>query len=417
MTLFELTALLLTVAAICGFLNEKYVRMPTTIGLMFIASLFSMVLLGLGAMGSGVADSAGRIISQIDFEEALMEGMLCFLLFAGALHMNLENLLSKVRIISFMATIGVVLSTLLVGAATKGIVTMLGIDLPWIYCFLFGALISPTDPIAVVALLKSMGAPKSLETKIVGESLFNDGVGVVVFLVLLKVLTGSEPMTSGYVAKLFIQEAVGGVGIGLILGYIGYRMLKSLDNYSIEVLVTLALVMGGYALSMKLHVSGPLAMVVIGLMMGNIGRVLAMSEKTREHLDTFWELTDEILNAILFVLLGLELIILKITPQSITFGLIAIPLVLFIRLTCVWIPVSLLRRLGQSFIPHVIKLLTWGGLRGGISVALALALPAGKERDLILVATYCVVLFSIIVQGLTMGRLLEKTTGSLSVKS
>lgn len=413
MSLFELTALLLSVAAICGFLNEKYVRMPTTIGLMFIASIFSIGLLVLGAMGSGIATSAEQIISQIDFEEALMEGMLCFLLFAGALHMNLENLLSKVRIISFMATIGVVLSTLLVGAMTKALVTMVGFDLPWIYCFLFGALISPTDPIAVVALLKKMGAPKSLETKIVGESLFNDGVGVVVFLVLLKVLTGTEPMTAGFVTKLFIQEAVGGVGIGLILGYIGYRMLKSLDNYSIEVLVTLALVMGGYALSMKLHVSGPLAMVVIGLMMGNIGRVLAMSEKTREHLDTFWELIDEILNAILFVLLGLELIILNITSQSLIFGLIAIPLVLSIRLICVWIPVSILSRLGEKFIPHAIKLLTWGGLRGGISVALALALPPGKERDFILVATYCVVLFSIIVQGLTMGKLLERTTGDL----
>ncbi len=417
MTLFELAALLITVAAICGFLNEKYIKMPTTIGLMFIASLFSLGLLGLGAMGSGVAEAAEKIISQIDFEEALMEGMLCFLLFAGALHMNLENLLSKARIISFMATIGVVLSTLLVGVLTKGIVTMLGISLPWIYCFLFGALISPTDPIAVVALLKKMGAPKSLETKIVGESLFNDGVGVVVFLVLLKVLTGSEPMTVGFVAKLFLLEAGGGIGIGLILGYVGYQMLKSLDNYSIEVLVTLALVMGGYALSMKLHVSGPLAMVVIGLMMGNIGRVMAMSEKTREHLDTFWELVDEILNAILFVLLGLELIILKVTAQSLTFGIIAIPLVLLIRLTCVWLPVSLLSRFGQKFIPHAIKLLTWGGLRGGISVALALALPAGKERDFILVATYCVVLFSIIVQGLTMGKLLEKTTSDLQTDS
>jgi monovalent cation:H+ antiporter, CPA1 family len=413
MTLFELSALLLTVAAICGFLNEKYVRMPTTIGLMFIASLFSISLLVLGALGSGVAGVAEQIVTQVDFEQALMEGMLCFLLFAGALHMNLENLLSKVRIITIMSTVGVVLSTLLVGVLSKGVLLLIGVELSWIYCFLFGALISPTDPIAVVSLLKKMGAPKSLETKIVGESLFNDGVGVVVFLVLFKVLTGSEPMTASFVAKLFIQEAVGGVFVGLALGYIGYRMLKSLDNYSIEVLVTLALVMGGYALSMKLHVSGPLAMVVIGLMMGNIGRVLAMSEKTREHLDTFWELIDEILNAVLFVLLGLELIILKLTPQSVGFGLIAIPLVLLIRLTCVWLPVSLLRRLGEPFIPHAIKLLTWGGLRGGISVALALALPPGKERDFLLVATYCVVLFSIIVQGLTMGRLLEKTTSDL----
>ena len=414
MTLFELTAMLLTVAAICGFLNEKFIKLPTTIGLMLIASVFSIILLGAEAMGSDLAVAAERIIEQVDFEETLMEGMLCFLLFAGALHMNLENLLSKVRIIGIMASVGVVLSTCLVGVLTKGVIGMMGVELPWIYCFLFGALISPTDPIAVVALLKKVGAPKSLETKIVGESLFNDGVGVVVFLVLYKVLTGAEPMTAGFVAKLFLMEAVGGVMLGLVLGYLGYRMLKVMDNYSIEILVTLALVMGGYALAMKLHVSGPLAMVVIGLMMGNIGRVMAMSEKTREHLDTFWELVDEILNAMLFVLIGLELVILEITPSAIGFGLLAIPLVLFIRFVCVGFPITLFRKLGESFTPHAIKALTWGGLRGGISVALALSLPAGPERNLLLVATYCVVLFSIIVQGLTMERLLEKVKSSMS---
>jgi len=414
MTLFELSAMLLTVAAICGFLNEKFIKLPTTIGLMLIASVFSIILLGAEAMGSDLAVAAERIIEQVDFEETLMEGMLCFLLFAGALHMNLENLLSKVRIIGIMASVGVVLSTCLIGVLTKGVIGMMGVALPWIYCFLFGALISPTDPIAVVALLKKVGAPKSLETKIVGESLFNDGVGVVVFLVLYKVLTGAEPMTAGFLAKLFLMEAVGGVVLGLALGYLGYRMLKTMDNYSIEILITLALVMGGYALAMKLHVSGPLAMVVIGLMMGNIGRVMAMSEKTREHLDTFWELVDEILNAMLFVLIGLELVILEITPSAIVFGLLAIPLVLFIRFVCVGTPIVLFRKLGESFTPHAIKALTWGGLRGGISVALALSLPAGPERNLLLVATYCVVLFSIIVQGLTMERLLEKVKSSMS---
>jgi len=220
-------------------------------------------------------------------------------------------------------------------------------------------------------------------------------------------------MTAGFVAKLFLMEAVGGVVLGLALGYLGYRMLKTMDNYSIEILITLALVMGGYALAMKLHVSGPLAMVVIGLMMGNIGRVMAMSEKTREHLDTFWELVDEILNAMLFVLIGLELVILEITPTAVGFGLVAIPLVLFIRFTCLGIPIALFRKLGESFTPHAVKALTWGGLRGGISVALALSLPAGPERNLLLVATYCVVLFSIIVQGLTMERLLEKVKSAM----
>lgn len=410
MDLFEISALLLGIAAICGFLNEKFFRLPTVIGLMVISSAISICLLIADAFGLGIGEYAEKWIGQIDFEKALMEGMLCFLLFAGALHLNLERLLKRVRIISILATVGVVVSTLMVGVLTKGLFNLLSIEIPWIYCFLFGALISPTDPIAVLALLKQVGAPKSLETKIAGESLFNDGVGVVVFLVLLESLTGHKEMTFSTVAGLFVQEAFGGIALGLVFGFIGFRMLKELENYSIEILVTLALVMGGYALAHKLHVSGPLAMVVIGLMIGNLGRVLAMSDKTREHLDTFWELIDEILNAVLFVLLGLELIILDISPQAILVGTIAIPLVLCCRWICVMTPVTILRKCRIPFNPHAIKVMTWGGLRGGISVALALSLPAGPERQLLLVATYFVVLFSIIVQGLTIGPLLKKAS-------
>lgn len=410
MSVFEISALLLSVAAICGFLNEKYFRLPTTIGLMVISSTISIFLLILNSFGLGIAEAAEKVISQIDFEKALMEGMLCFLLFAGALHLNLESLMKRVKIISILATIGVVVSTLLVGVLTKGLFSIMNVEIAWIYCFLFGALISPTDPIAVLALLKQVGAPKSLETKIAGESLFNDGVGVVVFLVLLETLTGHAPLSAGHVAKLFFQEAVGGIVLGLIFGYAGFQMLKALENYSIEILVTLALVMAGYALAQRMHVSGPLAMVVIGLMIGNLGRLLAMSDKTREHLDTFWELIDEILNAVLFVLLGLELIILELTPVAITIGLVAIPLVLFCRWICVLIPVSILRALKTPFNPHAVKVMTWGGLRGGISVALALTLPEGPERQHLLVATYCVVLFTIIVQGLTIGKLLKKAS-------
>ena len=407
MSLFELSALLLSIAAICGWINHRWLNLPTTIGLMAITSVCSVVMLGLGWMGFEVASAATTGMAQINFEKALMEGMLCFLLFAGALHMNLEDLLSKARIITWMATLGVVLSTLLVGSLTKGLVALFGIELPWIYCLLFGALISPTDPIAVIGLLKKMGAPPSLKTKIVGESLFNDGVGVVVFLALFEALDPDHSMGVKEVLSLFVMEAGGGIVLGLLLGYAGYRMLKQVNHYSIEVLITLALVMGGYAVAMQLHVSGPLAMVVIGLMMGNIGRVMAMSETTREHLDTFWELIDEILNAVLFVLLGLELMILKLNPIYLGIGLATIPLVLACRLTCVWLPVACLRKWGETFHPRAVAILTWGGLRGGISVALALALPSGAERDLILVATYAVVLFSVLVQGLSMGRLLR----------
>ena len=409
MSLFELSAFLISIAAICGWINQRWLGLPTTIGLMAITSVCSLVMLGLGWMGFEVALAAIQGIAQIDFEKALMEGMLCFLLFAGALHMNLEDLFSEAKIITWMATLGVVVSTLLVGTLTKGLVSLFGIELPWIYCFLFGALISPTDPIAVIGLLKKMGAPQSLKTKIVGESLFNDGVGVVVFLALFEALSPDYAMGVKEVLSLFIMEAGGGIVLGLLLGYAGYRILKQVNHYSIEVLITLALVMGGYAVAMKLHISGPLAMVVIGLMIGNIGRVMAMSETTREHLDTFWELIDEILKAVLFVLLGLELMILELKPVYLGIGLTAIPLVLACRLTCVWLPVAFLKKWGETFHPRVVSILTWGGLRGGISVALALTLPTGPERSLILVATYAVVIFSILVQGLSIGRLLDSS--------
>lgn len=410
MDLFEISALLLGVAALCGFINEKFVKLPTTIGLMVISCGLSICLILFDKFGLGVGEFAKSVISQIDFEKALMEGMLCFLLFAGALHLNLERLLKRVKIISILATVGVVVSTGLVGILTKGLFSVFGIEIAWIYCFLFGALVSPTDPIAVLALLKKVGAPKSLETKIAGESLFNDGVGVVVFLVLVEALTGHTELTFSSVAGLFLKEALGGIVLGLIFGYLGFRILKELENYSIEILVTLALVMGGYAVAQKFHFSGPLAMVVMGLMIGNIGRVFAMSDKTREHLDTFWELIDEILNAVLFVLIGLELIILEISPQAILIGLVSIPMVLFCRWVCVLTPVSILRATKVPFNPHAVKVMTWGGLRGGISIALALTLPEGSERELLLVATYCIVLFSIIVQGLTIGPLLKKAS-------
>jgi CPA1 family monovalent cation:H+ antiporter len=287
------------------------------------------------------------------------------------------------------------------------LLNLLEIQAPLIYCLLFGALISPTDPIAVIGIMKGAGTSKSLQTKIVGESLFNDGIGVVVFIVLLGIATGGHEITAGEVGLLFAEEAIGGAILGLLLGMVSYWMLKSVDNYQVEILITLALVVGGYALAGALHTSGAIAMVVAGLLIGNHGRSLAMSEKTREHLDTFWELIDEILNGLLFVLIGLEVLVLTFTSDYLLAGLIMIPLVMLVRFVTVGIPVKLLR-FRRTFTPHVVKIMTWSGLRGGISVALALSIPSHPARDVLLVITYTIVVFSIVVQGLTVGRVIKR---------
>ncbi len=332
--------------------------------------------------------------------------MLSFLLFAGALHVDINDLAKQKWVITLLATGGVVLSTFLVGFLTWHVLDLLGYPTPMIYCLLFGALISPTDPIAVLGILKSAGVPKTLEVKITGESLFNDGVGVVVFLVLLKIAAGGGGITVEEVAWLFFEEAFGGVAFGLIIGSIAYWMLKSVDSYQVEILLTLALVAGGYALATHLHLSGPIAIVVAGLLIGNHGRLFAMSDTTRENLDTFWELVDEVLNSVLFVLIGLEVLILPFTASYLIAGALVVPTVLAARFVSVGVPVTLMRRF-REFSPDVIKIMTWGGLRGGISVALALSLPAVPAREVLLAITYQVVVFSILVQGLTIGRLVR----------
>jgi len=408
MSLFEIAAILITLAALFSYFNERYVGMPTTIGLMFISLVISLGLIGMANIGLDVESRAESILREIDFSELLLHGMLGFLLFAGALHVNLGDLLQQKWIISSLATAGVMTSTLIVAALTWILLRSLGLDLPFIYCLLFGALISPTDPIAVLGILKSANAPKSLETKITGESLFNDGVGVVVFIVLLDIVRGGHEIDAAQVLLFFLQEVVGGAVFGLATGFLVYWMLKSVDNYPVEILLTMALVIGTYALAETLHLSAPIAVVVAGLLIGNQGRALAMSEKTCEHLDSFWELVDEILNAVLFVLIGLEILVLQFNLSYLLAGLAAIPLVLAARWVSVGIPISLLR-LRREFSPHVVKIMTWGGLRGGISVALALSLPSGPERDVILAITYTVVVFSILVQGLTIGRLFPST--------
>ena len=325
--------------------------------------------------------------------------------------MSISAILARQRrIIALMSTIGVLISTFLIGACVYYLLPVFGVEAKFIYCLLFGALISPTDPVAVLGILKKAGVNKDLETKITGESLFNDGIGVVVFLAILGIATGEHHLSAGHIAHLFAVEALGGVIFGAILGGLGYYMLKTIDNYQIEVLITLALVTGGYALALAIHVSGPLAMVVAGLMIGNQGRAFAMSDQTRKHLDLFWELVDEILNALLFALIGLELILVAqgFHASWMLIGILTIILVLACRFIAVSIPVYSLKPF-RNFSYGAIRMLTWGGLRGGISIALALALPKslGEIRDLFLTMTYFVVIFSIAAQGLTVGKLYQ----------
>jgi CPA1 family monovalent cation:H+ antiporter len=407
MHLFDLFAVVITAAALFSWANHRWLGLPTTLGVMLIGLVLSLGLAGLRWLGYDLASDVEAVLAQIDFDEALLHGILSFLLFAGALHVNLEALKEHRWVVAVLASVGVLISTAILGIGAWLLFGALGIGLPLIWCLLFGALVAPTDPIAVMATLKRLGAPKALEIKIAGESLFNDGIGVVVFLVLLGIATGSAPASVTGVAHLLLMEAVGGAVFGLILGYTGFRLLRSVDRYDVEVLLTLALVMGGYALAFRLHVSAPIAIVVAGLYIGNHGRALAMSAQTRERLDDFWELIDEILNAVLFLLIGVEVLVLTFHGQYLLAGVLLIPVALLARWASVGLPITLFR-MRRTFPERTIRILTWGGLRGGISVALALSLPPGPIREQLLMATYVIVLFSLLVQGSTIGRLLPK---------
>ena len=408
MNLFNIIAILITLSAVFSYINYKYFRFPASIGLMLIALLMSFGLITLNHFGLNLVPKVTLLLKSIDFSEALMHGMLSFLLFAGALHININDLAREKWTITILATIGVVLSTVIVGYGSFWVLGRFGIHISLIYCMVFGALISPTDPIAVMGILKTAGVPQALETKIAGESLFNDGVGVVVFIVLLGIATGEHQASFGNIVGLLAQEALGGILFGFLAGGLAFLMLRNIDNYQVEILITLALVTGGYALAFVLHVSGPIAIVVAGLLIGNHGRLLAMSDQTREHLDAFWELADEILNGVLFVLIGLEVLVLTLSVNHVVAGVFIIPLVLLARFISVGLPVALLRLMGE-FSPKAVRIMTWGGLRGGISIALALSLPVGMERNTVLTATYIVVVFSILVQGLTIGRMVRRT--------
>jgi CPA1 family monovalent cation:H+ antiporter len=416
MDAFQLISLLLVVAALFSWVNHRFIKLPTTVGVMLVSLGMSLALILLDALGFGLRGPAMRLVEELDFDHALLDIMLAFLLFAGALHIKLDDLFGQKWVISILATVGVLVTTGLVGALLFFASGVLGIDLPFMHCLLFGALIAPTDPIAVLSILKSAGAPKSLETKIAGESLFNDGIGVVVFAVLLQVVAPSGgghevSVDASFIAIFFAQEVLGSVLLGFAAGWLTYRMLKTVDNYQVEVLLTLGLCMGLYALATALHSSGPLAVVVAGLHVGNTGRAFAMSETTRRHIDTFWELIDEILNVLLFVLIGMEVLILDFEGGVVALGLLAIPLVLLARFLSVGGTVRLLGRV-RRFTPKAIQIMTWGGLRGGISIALALSIPPQvASRGTLLTMTYLVVVFSIVVQGLTMGRLIRSIPG------
>ena len=409
MEYFLITTILVCLAAVFGFINVKFLKLPNSIGLMLITIVFSLAILGLSVFDDTLLMAEKEIITSIDFQTVLLDVMLSFLLFAGALHTNFEQLKVQRWPVLVFSTIGVLVSTFLVGTVTYYILQLISLEVDYIYCLLFGALISPTDPIAVLGILKKAGAPKRLEAKIVGESLFNDGVGVVVFLTIFKIASsGSEKIGASQVLELFGMEVLGGIAVGLLIGFITYKLMKAIDDYDVEVIITLAAVMGGTAIAHHYHFSAPLAMVTAGLIVGNdTVRSTTMSEITESYVDKFWELIDILLNTILFVLIGMEMLVLSLEGDYVIAGLLAIPIVLLCRYASLLLPIRFFQK-KLDFVPNTDLIMTWGGLRGGISIALALSLTSEMHRELFLVITYFIVVFSILVQGLSVGKIVEK---------
>ncbi|QEH33427.1 Na(+)/H(+) antiporter NhaP [Aquisphaera giovannonii] len=413
---FDLVATLIVLVAVLSYLNLKALRLPPTAGLMALSLLLSAGIAAAGTIAPQVGSWTRSLLARVDLGEALLHGMLGFLLFAGALHVDIGRFRRHKLAVAALATLGVLISAATVGGLMWWISGLLGLGLRPIDCLVFGALISPTDPIAVIGLLKRLGAPEPLKVQIAGESLFNDGVGVVLFLGLLEhagVVHGAEGQG---MAWIFLREALGGAAFGLAIGGIVYLMMRSVDHYQVEILLSLALVAGGYAAADALHLSGPIAMVVAGLLVGNHGRTFAMSDTTNQRLDEFWELIDEFLNASLFVLIGLEVLVLDFSAKYLSAGALAVPAVLAAR----WLSVVVSARVvgvWRALDPGSVAVLTWGGLRGGISVALALSLPGsygGSDppvRDILLAVTYIVVAFSTLVQGLSIGPLARRWLG------
>lgn len=409
MDYFVIASVLVFISAIFGYINVRFIKLPNTIGLTVITIVFTFAVFALSYVDDTLLEAERYIITHIDFRSVLLDIMLSFLLFAGALHTDVQKLREQRWPVLVFATFGVLVSTFLIGTGVYFVLQALGLGTQFVYCLLFGALISPTDPIAVLGILKKAGVPKKLEIKIVGESLFNDGVGVVIFLTIFG-LAGNpgDGIVWGNVFALFAEEVFGGLILGGILGYITYRLMRSINDYDIEVIITLAAVMSGTVLAQYLHVSAPLAMVVAGLMVGGQkSREEAMTGQTQNYVDKFWELIDILLNTVLFVLIGMEILVLDFEHGYLLAGLIMIPVVLLCRYASVIVPVLFFKK-RLEFVPNTALLMTWGGLRGAISIALALGLSETMHRDLFLVITYVVVIFSIIVQGLTVGKLVKK---------
>lgn len=391
---FDLAAIVVVAAAFLGWFNHHFIRLPHVIGLTVMGAVAAIVLLLVDAFIPQITldDVVTGLLEQMNFTDTLLQGMLSFLLFAGALHVDLERLRADWLLVLLLSTVGVVISTALTGLLMWGAGSLLGLPIDPIWYFVFGALISPTDPVSVLGVLREENVPATLQATVAGESLFNDGVGIVIFTILLGAAMTGQQFSFMEGARLFALEAGGGVLIGLMAGWLGYRAMRSMDEYAIEVTITLAVVMGGYALCSALHVSGPLAMAVAGLLIGNHGVSYAMSDVTRDYVIKFWELIDELLNSVLFLLIGLEMIVLVPGLPHIELGLLAIPLVLLVRAIAVSISTRAVPA-AKPKAPGSWGVLVWGGLRGGISIALALSLPPGPTRELLLAATFAVVLF------------------------
>ncbi|MGB5005844.1 MAG: sodium:proton antiporter [Ferruginibacter sp.] len=408
MDLFTIITILVVITAIFAYLNTRFLKLPETIGMMIISLLFSVLLIGSGLVFPVVSDYAHEYIGRIDFSAVLLDIMLCFLLYAGALHTDGSLLKANSRSITVFAIVGVIISAVMVGTLLYLFFYFFQSPVNFWYCLLFGALVAPTDPIAVLGILTKTGAPKDVEIKIVGESLFNDGIGVVLFLSLLQIINmGSDHVSAGKLSILLVKEIGGGILFGWLLGYAGYQMMKKIDHYQSEILITLAIVMGGYAVAQMLHLSGPLAMVVAGLVTGSRSKLDAMSETTELYVFKFWELVDVLLNAMLFVLIGLEILTLDFDVNYLVAGLVAIPITLIARYISLMLPASLFRKFINTD-RKTIQIMTWGGLRGGLSIAMALSLTAPLPKNQFVFMIYVIVLFSIIVQGLTVGNMIKR---------
>lgn len=412
MDVYLLLSVLVTLTALFSFLNARFLRLPSAIGVTLMGLLASGAIVLLVALHVPFAESAERLLEGVRFNEVLFQGLLSFLLFAGGLNVNAREVWRQRGAVLTLALLGTTLSIFVVGGLVYGLARLVGIDLPLVFALLFGAIISPTDPVAVLALLKRARVPVRLESLVAGESLFNDGVGVVAFaLIAALAVGGGEAVTFASGLELFLQEAVGGVLLGALLGYGAFFFLRQVDEYVTEVLITLAVVTGGYALAQALGVSGPLAMVVAGLLTGPLSYRGAISQASRPHFEGFWELVDEILNTVLFVLIGLEVVVVSFSGAGLLLGLLCIPVALLARTLSVHLPLTLLGA-RVELPPFTRRVLIWGGLRGGIAVALAFSVPQSSERDVLLMLTYVVVLFSIVVQGASMGNLARRAAGA-----